>query len=62
MDRQKNVLLDCLCRKGVGLCKLYMYDTTERDKGKLLDEITTIWKNLLKFVDPSDSKVNFFFK
>lgn len=56
MERQKNVLLDCLCRKGIAFCKSYLYGANE-NKAKLLEEIMTVWRNLLKFVDPSDSKV-----
>lgn len=57
MERQRNVLVDCLCRKGVTIAKFYMYDQSEKDKSKLLDELTAIWRNLLKFVDPTDAKV-----
>lgn len=57
MERQKNVLIDCLCRKGIALSKLYLYDVNEKENAKLWDEVSAVWKNLLKFIDPNDSKV-----
>lgn len=61
MERQKNVLVDCLCRKGIAYSKLYLYSTSgsDKEKAKLLEDITAVWKNLLKFVDPNDTKVLF---
>lgn len=59
MDRQKNVLIDCLCRKGIALCRLYLLlkHSNEEEKSISLDEIGGVWLNLLKFVDVNDSKV-----
>lgn len=62
MERQRNVLVDCLCRKGITMCKLYMLNKESADESKvklkLLEEITVLWRNMLKFVDPNDNKVS----
>lgn len=60
MERQKNVLLDCLSRQGIALCKLYLYDTNEKEKTTLQEEITVTWRVMLKFIDPNDTKVGRF--
>lgn len=59
MDRQKSVLIDCLCRKGIALSRLYMLSkySNEQDKSVTLEDIGNVWLDLLKFVDVNDSKV-----
>lgn len=59
MDRQKSVLIDCLCRKGIALCRLYLLvkHSNPEEKEISLEEIESVWVNLLKFVDVNDSKV-----
>lgn len=59
MDRQKSVLIDCLCRKGIALCRLYMLSnySSEQEKSVTTEEIGNVWLDLLKFVDVNDSKV-----
>ncbi|KAG5891542.1 hypothetical protein JTB14_028560 [Gonioctena quinquepunctata] len=52
MEQQKNVYLECLARKGIALCRISIIN--EEDK---LDQISAVWKSLVKFVDPTDAKV-----
>lgn len=54
MERQKTAIIDCLCRKGIALCRLYLMET---EKNFEFDDIITVWNTLLKFNDPSDAKV-----
>lgn len=53
MDMMKNLLIECLCRKGIAICRTL---TEEKDK-ELQEEVAKTWRNLLKFVDPSDTKI-----
>lgn len=55
MDRQKTVYIDCLARKGIANCRLYLISSEDPTR---MENITTIWKSLLQFVDPNDSKVS----
>lgn len=51
MDQQKNILLECIARKGVILCRMKIQNLADKES------INSTWKQLLKFVDPSDAKV-----
>jgi tripeptidyl-peptidase-2 len=55
MDQKKNIYLECLCRKGIALCRLYFLEET--NKSEILESVSKIWKSFVRFVDPSDSKV-----
>ncbi|KAJ8975804.1 hypothetical protein NQ317_013735 [Molorchus minor] len=49
MEQQKK----CLPRiKGIALCRNYV-----AKEGENIDEISSMWKTVVKFIDPSDSKV-----
>ncbi|KAF5299966.1 hypothetical protein FQA39_LY11339 [Lamprigera yunnana] len=59
MERQKNVLLEILCHKGIAMCRLYQMSITKLQEDTAqqtvnLHDITEIWRNLLKFADPYD--------
>lgn len=61
MERQRNVLQDCLCRKGIALCKLHLLSKSgsedSAEKSDTLNNISDVWRTLLKYVDPNDTKV-----
>ncbi|CAH1153592.1 unnamed protein product [Phaedon cochleariae] len=52
MEQQKNMYLECLSRKGVALCRISV--SAEEN---VSEEIQSVWKSLVKFVDPTDAKV-----
>ncbi|VEN44644.1 unnamed protein product [Callosobruchus maculatus] len=52
MEQQKNVYMECLSRKGIALCRLQSIEKDEKT-----EEISEIWRSLVKFVDPCDAKV-----
>ncbi|XP_050313767.1 tripeptidyl-peptidase 2 isoform X2 [Anthonomus grandis grandis] len=54
MEQQKNVYLESLIRKGIALCKLHVLNEAPEN---IMDEISTVWKSMVKFVDPNDLKV-----
>ncbi|XP_044257538.1 tripeptidyl-peptidase 2 isoform X2 [Tribolium madens] len=53
MDQKRTIYLECLCRKGIILCRLYKLE----EKEDYLERIAGIWKSLVRFVDPNDAKV-----
>lgn len=56
MERKKNVLLDCLCRKGMMLCRLrFIQGATSTEATKEI--IDVIWAQVLKLADPGDRNV-----
>ncbi|KAL1492743.1 hypothetical protein ABEB36_010950 [Hypothenemus hampei] len=55
LDQQKNVYLECLARKGIALCRLQVL--SESGNGQQQQQISNVWKSLVKFVDPCDAKV-----
>lgn len=57
MDQQKIIYLECLSRKGIALCRILTHESTDEINSQKLEEISELWKKLLKFTDPSDSKV-----
>lgn len=64
MEKQKSMVIECLAHKGIVSCRLYQLMNSQvngivtSDKSVSLDDISKIWRALLMFVDPSDSKVN----
>nr|XP_023016876.1 tripeptidyl-peptidase 2-like [Leptinotarsa decemlineata] len=52
MEQHRNVYLECLSRKGIALCRIRILN--EKDENK--DEITAIWRSVVKFVDPNETK------
>lgn len=57
MDQKRNIYLECLCRKGIALCRLYF---VEDNKNEILESIANCWRSLVRFTDPSDSKVCYY--
>ncbi|XP_064215541.1 tripeptidyl-peptidase 2 isoform X1 [Tribolium castaneum] len=53
MEQKRNIFLECLCRKGIILCRLYMLE----EKNEYLSQINTMWKTLSRFIDTNDSKL-----
>lgn len=53
MDKTKSHLLEVLSKKGLALCDMY------RSSGSVteLEDIQNIFNDIVKFVEPSDSKV-----
>ncbi|XP_018328349.1 tripeptidyl-peptidase 2 [Agrilus planipennis] len=56
MERQRSALIETLCRKGIGLCKLYQYVQFEAGPARKVskEEIANVWRELSKFTDPND--------
>ncbi|KAK8720628.1 hypothetical protein OTU49_013196 [Cherax quadricarinatus] len=61
MDKQRNTLLEALSRQGSALCAdILALPAAERTQ-EAIDQVDAIAVDAMKFVEPSDSKVNGFF-
>jgi len=61
MDKQRNILLESLSRQGTALCAdLLTIPTAERSQ-EAIETVDQVAMDILKFVEPTDSKVNGFF-
>lgn len=54
MDKNKAHLLEVLSKKGLALCEMYQTSGNATE----LEEIQNIFNDIVKFVEPTDSKVN----
>lgn len=60
MDKNKTYLLEALCKKGLALCEMYQSSENFDESTTILEEIKNIFNDVVKFVEPSDLKVNSF--
>lgn len=57
MDKSKSQLLEVLSKKGIALCDLYQSSANAEEADQTLEEITNVYNEIVKFVEPSDTKV-----
>lgn len=61
MDKQKSCLIESLVKKGSALSRIYVYNKKKSADSagnqQVLEQIGEVWKDVLKFGEPTDSKV-----
>ncbi len=57
MEKSRSQLLEALSKKGMALCEMYHSHDTSEDAAETLEEIRNVYNEIVKFVEPSDSKV-----
>lgn len=65
MDKNKTMLLEALCKRGIALCRLHIYQQDYEGDGDnkdgIREQIMAVWDDVLKFTEPTDTKVSSFF-
>ncbi|KAK7068270.1 hypothetical protein SK128_013039 [Halocaridina rubra] len=61
MDKQRNTLLEALSRQGSAMCADVLQLPANERPQDTLEQLDSIAVDIMKFVEPSDSKVNGFF-
>lgn len=62
MDKNKNYLLEALCKKGLALCEMHQTAEDMEKSTTILEDTKNIFNEVVKFVEPSDLKVAFYHK
>ncbi|KAK8383063.1 hypothetical protein O3P69_011526 [Scylla paramamosain] len=61
MDKQRNTLLEALSRQGSAICADVLSASPSEPAPDVLEQLDTIASDIMKFVEPTDSKVSGFF-
>ena len=57
MEKNKSYLLEALTKKGLALCEMYEASDKTTESAPSLEEIQNIFNEIVKFVEPTDTKV-----
>lgn len=57
MDKQRNTLLEALSRQGLALCAEVHAAAPAEPSQETLEQLDSIAADIMKFVEPTDSKV-----
>ena len=59
MDKQRNTLLEALSRQGSAICADVLSASPSEAAPDVLEQLDTIAADIMKFVEPTDSKVGY---